>query len=71
LGEHRFRIHIQVTAFLLQHHQGMFAVRQQEVEKGSCRIKRIGQQQALYAPGAVPARKGHGQIPTGDRLVEV
>jgi hypothetical protein len=29
LGEQRHRIHIQVTAFLLQHHQCMFAVGQQ------------------------------------------
>jgi len=43
LGKQRRRIHIQVPAFLLQHHQRMFAVRQQEVEKGSRCIKRIGQ----------------------------
>lgn len=45
LGKQRRRVHIQVPAFLLQYHQRMFAVRQQEVEKGSHRIKRIGQYQ--------------------------
>lgn len=43
LGKQRCRIHIQVPAFLLQYHQCMFAVGQQEVEKRSGCIKRIGQ----------------------------
>ena len=45
LGKQRRRIYIQVPAFLLQYHQRMFAVRQQEVEKRSHCIKRIGQYQ--------------------------
>lgn len=41
LREQRHGIHVQVTTFLLQHHQRVFALRQQEVEKGVHRIKRI------------------------------
>src|ERR1700691_4550302 len=45
LGKQRRRIHIQVTAFLLQYHQRMFAVRKEEVEKGTRCITAIRQYQ--------------------------